>query len=311
MAGKFPGNQYAFIMRNMFDKRFFTGITQLALISLLTITGCASSPVSSYQAFATFQDTLDVGGKGPELVVIPAGQFNMGANTPQTQSYPTENPTHTVTISRPFAIGKFEVTFREYDKFVDATGYEKPSDLGWGTKYWGREKTPVFNVSWHDARRYLEWLSSQTGARYRLPTEAEWEYSARAGSTTIFSTGNCINANQANFHDKEQFEECSTTGIYRGKAIETGNFPPNNWGLHDVHGNVLEWTEDCFHDGYKHAPNDGSAWLDSDNANCTRRILRGGSWSGRAVELRSASRASNFAEHKSTFIGFRVVRELD
>ena len=236
----------------------------------------------------------------------------MGAVTDSKPSASSEQPAHSVNFQRPFAIGKFELSFREYDIFVNATGYTKPSDQGWGTLYWGRNSTPVFNVSWHDAKKYLEWLSQQTGARYRLPTEAEWEYAARAGTTTEFSTGDCIDAQQANFHAKEAFNECQLSQVYKGKVIDTGSFPPNPWGLHDVHGNILEWTEDCWHSNYVQAPTDGSAWLDTGSeADCQRRVLRGGSWSGRAMELRSAARASNDSHFKSIFIGFRVVRELD
>jgi len=245
------------------------------------------------------------------MVVIPAGEFMMGQIPDARPVFESEMPSHKVTFPRPFAIGKYELTFLEYDQFVKATGYRKPSDLGWGTKFWGRERTPVFDVTWHDAQRYLTWLSEQTGARYRLPTEAEWEYAARAGTTTVFNTGNCIDTTQANFHDKENFNDCPLTSVYRGKVVDTGSFPPNAWGLHDVHGNILEWTQDCWHDSYENAPHDGSAWNDSMNDEECKRVLRGGSWSGRAQELRSAARAHNFSSHKSIFIGFRVVRELN
>ena len=235
----------------------------------------------------------------------------MGSSVSTGEGFTAESPTHQVNINRSIAIGKYELSFQEYDLFVNSTGYEKPSDLGWGTKYWGRTDTPVFNVSWQDAQRYLEWLSDQTGAHYRLPTEAEWEYAARAGTRTAYNTGECINANLANFHDKEKFNDCNPTELYRGKVVAVGSFPANLWGLHDVHGNVLEWTQDCWHDNYVDAPSDGTAWLDENRGNCKRRVLRGGSWSGRALDLRSASRASNLVDHKSIFIGFRVVRELN
>jgi len=295
----------------MHIKHILIDLTRLGVISLLLV-ACTNLPQKQFQPFQIFHDTLANGEPGPALVVIPAGRFTMGAELDPAPSMTPEQPVHQVVISRPFAIGKFEISFREYDIFVNATNHDKPSDLGWGTLYWGRDKIPVFNVSWDDTKRYLEWLSTQTGARYRLPTEAEWEYAARAGTTTVFSTGNCIDANQANFHAKETFNDCQLSQVYKGKVIDTGSFPPSPWGLHDVHGNVLEWTEDCWHDNYVDAPEDGSAWLDSsDNADCNRRVLRGGSWSGRALELRSAARASNKSSFKSIFIGFRVVRELD
>jgi len=259
-----------------------------------------------------FHDTLTDGQPGPELVVVPAGRFTMGPVSPSGPKLTTELPPHEVNINRPFAIGKYELTFREYDKFVNATGYRQPSDLGWGTLHWGRNKTPVFNVSWQDAQRYLEWLSKQTGARYRLPSEAEWEYAARAGTTSVFYTGECIDTDKANFHGKEPLGKCMPSGLYRGKVVDVGSFEANPWGLHDMPGNILEWTQDCWHDNYKGAPDNEAPWLDDgENANCQLRVLRGGSWSGRALELRSAARANNDKYFKSIFIGFRVVRELE
>jgi len=290
----------------------FTLLTLLSLISLLVIACAPINPKPSYPPLTSFHDKLANGKPGPTLVVIPSGRFTMGPGSTDKLRHPTELPEHEVTINHAFAIGKFELTFREYDEFVEQTGYDKPSDLGWGTKHWGRNNTPVFNVSWQDAQRYLRWLSEQTGARYRLPSEAEWEYAARAGSTSVFNTGDCIDTDKANFHGKEAFAECAVSGLYRGKVIDTGSFEPNHWGLHDVHGNILEWTEDCWHSSYQGAPTDGSPWLnDGENVNCQRRVLRGGSWSGRTLELRSAARASNEKDFKSIFIGFRVVRELD
>ena len=289
----------------------------LTLISLLVV-ACAHLPQPQFEPLQTFQDRMANGQPGPVMVVVPAGNFMVGSiphssHTPQKiQPYKTEFPQHKITIERPFAIGKFELTFREYDKFVNATGYAKPSDVGWGTKHWGRNDTPVFNINWYDAQKYLVWLSQQTGHHYRLPTEAEWEYAARAGSTTPFQFGNCIDPKQANFHGRETYSDCPVTDLYRGKVLATGTFPPNAWDLHDIHGNILEWTQDCWHDNYVDAPDDGTAWMDQgDNANCGRRVLRGGSWSGRAIDLRLALRSHNKSKHKSIFIGFRVVRELN
>lgn len=294
----------------MNTKYVLFALTHVFGFSLL-VNACSTLPTKSYTDLESFQDSLAVGGFGPKLVVIPAGRFLMGSLVEKGSIRPTEQPTHEVSFNKPFAIGKYELTFADYDAFVKATGYSKPSDLGWGTKYWGRGKTPVFNVSWHDAQRYLEWLSLQTGAKYRLPSEAEWEYAARAATRTIYHTGDCINAEQANFHDKEPYANCKPSGAYRGKVIKTGSFPPNPWGLHDVHGNILEWTQDCWHENYNDAPSDGSTWLTENNGNCDRRVLRGGSWSGRAVELRSSARTGNLIDQKSIFIGFRVMRELN
>lgn len=278
----------------------------------MVIASCAQAPLVDITPLRTFQDKLADGSLGPVMIVIPAGEFSMGPVSIENSKINNELPSHTVTVKRPFAIGKFELTFKEYDQFVNATRYERPSDQGWGKEYWGRNKTPVFNVSWNDAQRYLKWLSEQTGAHYRLPSEAEWEYVARAGSENVFHSGNCIATDQANFHGKETYLDCPATGQYLGKVTDIGSYPANAWGLHDAHGNIFEWTQDCWHENYTHAPTDGSTWLDQeDNAQCDLRVIRGGSWSGRAIDIRAAARARNFRNHKSIFIGFRVARDLN
>ncbi|WP_455221355.1 formylglycine-generating enzyme family protein [Kaarinaea lacus] len=285
-------------------------ITLILLPCLLQ--SCALQPEEHFQPLQTFQDSLSTGSSGPKMVAIPAGNFMMGPSPDGPVHIDSEKPRHKVIIVKPFAISQNEITFAEYDQFVKDTGYRRPSDKGWGTAYWGRGNMPVFDVTWHDAQRYAEWLSDQTGRTYRLPSEAEWEYAARAGTTTAFSTGNCINTDQANFHGRYEFGDCPLSPTYRGKTTPVGSFKPNAWGLYDVHGNMFEWTRDCWHTSYKGAPDDGSPWLnEGDNVNCKRRVLRGGSWSGRPVDIRSANRSHNDANFKSIFIGFRVVRELD
>ena len=265
------------------------------------------------------QDRLNDGGFGPSLVRIPAGQFIMGAAPDEVGRFPPDGPTQVIHIKRSFFIGRFEVTFAEYDRFAEATQRAKPSDRGWGTEHWGRATMPVFNVSWFDAVAYTQWLSQQTGKLYRLPSEAEWEYAARAGTRSAFTSGSCITADAANFHSGYQHGDCIPSNIYRGKTVEVGSFPANNWGLHDVHGNVFEWTMDCWHNSREGAPLDGSAWLQQDTpesdftaavyADCKQRVLRGGSWSGRPRDLRLGFRAKNIAEVTTIFIGFRVLRE--
>jgi len=274
--------------------------------------GCALQPREQFEPFQKFQDTLPSGGSGPKMVALPTGEFVMGPSPDGPVQLDKEKPRHKVTIKKPFAISQFEITFAEFDQFVAATGYRIPSDKGWGTAHWGRTTTPVFDVTWHDAQRYIAWLSEQTGERYHLPSEAQWEYAARAGATTPFHTGECIYTDQANFHGRYEFGNCPLPPTYRGKTTPVGNFKPNAWGLYDVHGNIFEWTRDCWHSSYDGAPDDGSGWMnEGDNVDCERRVLRGGSWSGRPADIRSAARSHNDANFKSIFIGFRVVRELD
>jgi len=285
-------------------------ITFALLASLLQ--GCALQPKEHFAPLQTFKDSLSSGGTGPKLVVVPSGEFVMGPSPNEPLQFDREKPLHKVKIGKPFAISQYEITFGEYDQFVKDTSYRRPSDKGWGTAHWGRGNMPVFDVSWHEAQRYVEWLSEQTGKTYRLPSEAEWEYAARAGTTTAFSTGECIDTEQANYHGRYEFGDCPLSPTYRGKTTPVGSFKPNAWGLYDVHGNMFEWTLDCWHPSYIGAPDNGSAWLNrGHDANCKRRVLRGGSWSGRPVDIRSANRSHNDANFKSIFIGFRVVRELE
>ena len=228
----------------------------------------------------------------PEMVVIPAGRFQMGCVLGR-ECRDSEQAVHTVTIARPFALSTYEVTFEEYDRF---TFPNRVDDEGWG-----RGRRPVMNVSWNDAREYVAWLSSETGLQYRLPSEAEWEYAARGGTTTAYSWGNEIGNNRAN---------CIRCGSqWAGMTVPVGSFGANAWGLHDMHGNVGEWTEDCWHDSYVGAPRDGSAWTVGEN--CGQRVLRGGSWSDNPRYLRAAIRIRSVAGSRSFNSGFRVARTLD
>jgi len=288
---------------------------------------CSTQQRIIYPPLSTFQDPMRISGSGPVMVALPPGQFLMGSplNEPARRQF--ESPQHPVIISKPFAISQYEITFEEYDAFVNASHYAKPSDKGWGSDHWGRTTTPVFNISWYDAQNYITWLTQQTGKKYWLPTEAEWEYAARAGTTTPFSTGGCISTDEANYHGRSPYGDCPIGPLYRGKTTAVGTFKANAWGLYDMHGNLFEWTEDCWHNSYHGAPSNGSAWIDNafidlinddlvdDDVATTpcselTRVLRGGSWSGYPRHLRSAYRAANDPEFKSIFIGFRVVREL-
>ena len=233
-------------------------------------------------------------GECPEMVVIPAGTFRMGCVSGRN-CRDNEQPVHAVTISRPFALSKYEVTFEEYDRFTAATGRAQADDEGWG-----RGRRPVINVTWNDAQDYVAWLWSETGGRYRLPSEAEWEYAARAGTTTAYSWGNAIGNNRAHCNG------CSSQWDNRMTA-PVGSFGANAWGLHEMHGNMLEWVEDCWHDSYVGAPTNESAW---ESGGCSRRVLRGGSWFDLSRYLRAAYRLRDISGDRSIFIGFRVARML-
>jgi formylglycine-generating enzyme required for sulfatase activity len=231
----------------------------------------------------------------PELVVIPAGDFTMGSAEDEKGRSEHEGPQHRVTIARRFAIGRYPVTFDEYDRFCEATGREKPADATWG-----RGRRPVINVGWDHAQAYIAWLSRETGPAYRLPSEAEWEYACRAGTTTRYSFGDAITTSDAN---------CTDSGL--GRTSEVGAYPPNRWGLHDMHGNVFEWIEDDWQEDYRAAPVDGSAWKDPETSTSWHMcVLRGGSWNFVSGLCRSACRVGLHSEVLENNIGFRVVRTL-
>ncbi len=252
-----------------------------------------------------FRDSLKDGFDGPEMVVIPRGKFQMGCvSSKGCQDH--ELPVHTVTFDKPFAIGRYEVTFAEYDRFAEATGAKKPDDEGWG-----RGHRPVIKVSWGDAAKYAEWLSQQTGKRYRLPGEAEWEYALRAETKTPFWTGDCIHTDQANYDGNYDYNNCGAkTGVYRKKTLPVGGLPANPWGLHEMHGNVWDWLQDCWHDSYAGAPGDGSIWSEEGGGGCRRRVIRGGSWLNRPSAIRSAFRSSFFTVPRDGILGFRLARDL-
>ena len=228
-----------------------------------------------------------------EMVVIPGGRFQMGCVSGKN-CQGDEKPVHEVRVAS-FGLSKYEVTFEEYDRFTAATGRVRADDEGWG-----RGRRPVVNVSWEDAVAYTEWLSATLGERYRLPSEAEWEYAARAGSTTKYSWGNKKGRNRAN---------CDRCGSQwdNEKTAPVGSFSPNAWGLHDMHGNVWEWVQDCWNNRYRGAPTDGSAWTSGD---CKSRVLRSGSWNSQPENLRAAIRVWYAAGGRYGSLGFRVARTL-
>ena len=230
----------------------------------------------------------------PELVAVPAGTFRMGCVSGRG-CVADELPVHEVRVAA-FALSKHEVTFEEYARFASATDHRQPRDWGWG----GGSR-PVTGVSWEDAMAYADWLSDETGERYRLPSEAEWEYAARAETRTAYGWGQNVGRGRAN---------CDGCGSRwdDDEAAPVGSFAANTWGLHDMHGNASEWVADCWHENYAGAPDAGSAWMSG--GDCRRRVLRGGSWLGDPMSLRSAKRGRLDVRLRYAYVGFRVARNV-
>jgi formylglycine-generating enzyme required for sulfatase activity len=232
----------------------------------------------------------------PTMVVLRADKFTMGSPPDSEKDRSeSEGPQHEVMIAKPFAVGRTEVTFAEWDVCARARDCQNASDSNWG-----REDRPVINVSWDDAKQYVAWLSKMTGKGYRLLTEAEWEYAARAGSQTRFSFGD----------DEALLDQYAWyKGNSENKTQPVGKKLANAFGLHDMHGNVYEWVEDPWHDNYRGAPTDGSAWMKDGNE--SRRVVRGGSWGNSPRILRAAYRSSDFTDIRDNDRGFRVARTLN
>ncbi len=251
----------------------------------------------------------------PEMVVIPSGQFLMGSDLEES-GHQDEKPRHAVSIARPFALSRFEITFAQWDVCVGDGQCPQASDDGDG-----RGDRPVYNVNWNDAQKYAAWLSSKTGKSYRLPAEAEWEYAARGGTTTAWfwgaaedSAGSTQACRFANTHDETSKDahpmyvwshhKC-TDGF--PEVAPVGRFQPNPFGLHDILGNLREWVQDCHHAGYRNAPTDGSAWNET---SCEKRIVRGGAWIDGASTSRSAYRHPEDQGFRNYQVGFRIARDL-
>lgn len=300
------------------------------------------TPGAGKDAGQSFRDCPDC----PEMVVLPAGSFLMGASDKEPERKRNELPQHNVTFAKPFAVAKFELTWAEWE----ACGADTCAPGGaagctqrntpycstlYGDEKWGRGKRPLINLDFNNLAQYLRWLQEKTGKEYRLLTEAEWEYAARAGTTTPYITGSTIIKEQARFGE-------DVWGATGGTA-DAGSFAPNAFGLYDMHGNVWEWVQDCWHDNYDGAPQDGSSWTakltirskpytrcppngdkrvvkngDGDWSNyeceqeqCTARVLRGGAWSSNPKFLRSAYRTKYNPLDRNNYYGFRIARSLD
>lgn len=296
------------------------------------------APRAAPRPGTVFQDCPDC----PRMVVIPAGEFTMGSPASEAGRGVDEGPQRQVSIAQPFALGRGEVTVAEFRRFADESGYRTEAErdaraqgcsgfiyadplaagpasqavTSWRSPGLAQaDSHPVLCVSWNDARAYAQWLSKKTGKRYRLPTESEWEYAARAGSVAARYWGDdpvqaCRFANVA---DQSRFQtwsfgqkhECTDGHYFTAPA---GGYSPNRFGLYDMLGNAWEWTEDCWNASYAGAPADGSAWLAGD---CAQRVSRGGSWSTVPRFARSATRYKNTADHRDNLTGFRLARIVE
>jgi formylglycine-generating enzyme required for sulfatase activity/serine/threonine protein phosphatase PrpC len=239
-----------------------------------------------------FRDVLSDGTAGPVMVRIPQGTFAMGS--PSVSVIAEERPEHLVKIDS-FAMSQYEVSFAEYEQFARATRRKMPSDLSLA-----RENHPVVLVSWDDVHAYTQWLSRQTGARYRLPSEAEWEYAAAAGSDAPYWWGFDVGKNKAHCFGCE-------TGLDPRKPTSVGRFEPNAFGLYDMLGNVMEWVYDCYHANYLGAPDDGSVWEGGD---CNHRVVRGGAYTSPPPSIRVMKRDKRVATERYDTVGIRLVRDL-
>ena len=244
----------------------------------------------------------------PEMALIPPGKFLMGSELSEEDAKVNEKPRHAVEIAYPFAAGAYEVTLAEWEACVREGGCSSvPLDRHDGPR---DGKRPVTHVTWHEAKAYTDWLSGRTGMDYRLPSESEWEYVARANTTTPYYSGVAITSKQANFDGRYDWRVGSalTPNVYMGRTLEVGLLEANAFGLHDIHGNAGEWTLDCYVSHYRGAPEDGRP---RDTESCVRRVVRGGSWKDKPWDIRSARRHANAPDERSSKTGFRVMRTFE
>jgi formylglycine-generating enzyme required for sulfatase activity len=259
-----------------------------------------ATPPAIWDVLGVLTELTDCAGC-PRMVIIPAGEFTMGS--PPSEPFRGAERQHRVTIGYAFAVSKFEITFDEWDMCVAEGGC---GGYNPGDESWGRGSHPVVTISYYDAKAYVDWLSRKTGKPYRLLTESEWEYAARAGTSTPFTFGATILPSEANYDGS--VDGTGPSDVNRQRTMPVGSFPANRFGLHDMHGNVSEWVEDCWHDEYTaETPEDGQAWLD---VNCGGRVIRGGSWEDYQGELRSAARTANSNNDQFYTDGFRIARTL-
>jgi formylglycine-generating enzyme required for sulfatase activity len=261
-------------------------VKTLPLVVSLVVAAPFAQAEDARQPGDTFRDCADCG----EMVVVPPGEFDMGA-----ADMASEAPVHRVTIAKPFAIGRREVSFAEWDACVAAG----PCKYAPGDHGWGRGARPAIDLSWDDLAPFVGWLSQKAGQSYRLPSEAEWEYSARAGTVSSYWWGKDVGTARAKCQD------CG--GTPGAQTVPTGSFRPNAFGLYDTSGNAAEWVQDCWNPNYRGAPTDGSAWAKGD---CTLRVLRGGYFASKSNAIRSGARFRYDEDVRFYGNGFRVARDL-
>lgn len=286
-----------------------------------------------------FTDALSNGGRGPQMVVVPHGAFRMGSLETEPDSSEAERPVRNIRFDRGIAMSRTEITVAEFRRFVNATrhrpratrrGYStiydersgnfvRAGNVDWQSDYVGRpaaDNMPVLHVSVGDALRYAEWLSEQTGQRYRLPSEAEFEYALRAGSQTRYpwgegsppaNSGNFTGANDVSPGGRRWTNAFAGYGDGAWGPAPVGSYRANRWGVHDLAGNASEWVEDCWHNNFRRAPRDGRSWV---NPGCRNQVTRGGSWANSPAHTRSAWRQGTDINNTSARVGFRVVREI-
>lgn len=298
--------------------------TLLAISVTAVFFGLSAAGQSSTPQDREFQECADC----PLMLAIPGGTFVMGSAANETGRFDSEGPQHPVTL-RPFALGKYDVTSGQFLKFLKETGYQPEAcdgvlNLGWQSPgkgiayppYVGEPpRWPAVCLNWNDATAYIDWINQKVrearpglipgSGPYRLPSEAEWEYAARAGTTTARWWGNDLGRGNANCNG------CGSAFDYRYLA-DVDSFAPNPFGLFGMLGNAWQWTGDCWHDSYVGAPSDGSAWVSG--GDCSKHVIRGGSWENLPVFVRSASRSGSKGDGResdySSLAGFRVARDL-
>lgn len=265
--------------------------------------------VDSLGGERVFQDELKSGGEGPQMVIIPAGSFEMGASDEEFGHYPEESPRHYVTLSNAFALGRYVITADEFERFRAATEWYLRDDL-----LWAKDDHPVMNISYFDAKNFCQWLSEESGEHYRLPTEAEWEYACRAGELAPFNLGDDVSCKEVHFNAAFPYKELREKKRFffprcmpMPSAVPVGSKPANLWGLHEMHGNVWEITQNPWTKSHIHAHRDGSI---NSNHNSKWIVTKGGSWFDPATLARSAARRPRLRHEIDVNMGFRVLREL-
>lgn len=278
-----------------------SGLVAIGSAVVLALFGLATASAQAHAGSvpASFKDCPVC----PEMIEVAAGSFTMGSPDTEPGRYPNEGPQRTVTLARPFAVGRYSVTFSEWDACVadGGCGGHRPDESGWG-----RDKQPVINVSWEDATRFAEWLSSKTGKRYRLPSESEREYFTRAGTKDCFWWGCTVVPAQSNYNHGQNDRYGGVLGDPPRKPLHVASHAPNPWGFHNVHGNIWEWTDDCWPSTIAEKPADGTA---AKSDECEWRAVRGGSFSDFVRITRSAARLGFGKASRVPNIGFRVVRD--